>query len=159
MTREAWLNALCYEAMLWALGKWPFLALQPWTKLLMLHCRPDWTQWKTKIVMEQVDQQAAKLVEKWEKEERETKAQQLADEAQKLFPAAKITALPNAVVPSVMIEQAPPEGASDAVKALGESYALLTHSHFLTPIRTPQTRQFPPNQSCPKLLHWWGYLL
>ena len=119
MTREAWLNALCYEAMLWALSKWSFLALQPWTKLLMLHCRPDWTQWKTKIVMEQVDQQAVKLVEKWEKEERETKAQQLADEAQKLFPAAKITALPDAVVPSVMIEQAPPEDASDAVKALG----------------------------------------
>lgn len=69
--------------------------------------------------MEQVDQQAAKLVEKWEKEERETKAQQLADEAQKLFPAAKITPLPDAVVPSVMIEQAPPEDASDAVKALG----------------------------------------
>lgn len=54
-----------------------------------------------------------------EKEEREHKAEALAAKAQELFPAAKITPLPNAVVPSVMIEQEPPDNASDAVKALG----------------------------------------
>lgn len=119
MNRQSWANALCYEAGLWATTKWPFLALQPWFKMLMAHCRSDWTEWKTRIVMEKVDQQAAVLVKQWEKEEREAKANALANEAQKLFPAAKITALPDAIVPSVMIEQAPPEGASDAVKALG----------------------------------------
>lgn len=119
MNKQSWANALCYEAGLWATTKWPFLALQPWFKMLMAYCRPDWAEWKTKIVMEKVDQQAATLVKQWEKEERETKANALASEAQKLFPAAKITALPNAIVPSVMIEQAPPDDASDAVKALG----------------------------------------
>lgn len=119
MNCQSWANALCYEAGLWATAKWPSLAFKPWFKMLMAYCRPDWAEWKTKIVMEKVDQQAAILVKQWEQEERETKANALASEAQKLFPAAKITALPNAVVPSVMIEQAPPEGASDAVKALG----------------------------------------
>lgn len=82
-------------------------------------CRPDWAEWKTKIVMEKVDQQAAVLVQQWEKEDRQTKADALASEAQKLFPAAIVTPLPNAIVPSVMIEHAPPANASEAVKTLG----------------------------------------
>lgn len=119
MSRQSWFNALCYELGLWAAEKRPSLALQPWFKMLMAYCRPDWAEWKTKIVMEKVDEQAATLVKQWEKEERETKANALAEEAHKLFPDAKITALPNAVVPSVMIEKAPPADASEAVKALG----------------------------------------
>lgn len=119
MNRQSWANALCYEAGLWAIEKWPSLAFKPWFKMLMAYCRPDWAEWKTKIVMEKVDEQAAALVKQWEKEEREHKAEALAAKAQELFPAAKITPLPNAVVPSVMIEQEPPDNASDAVKALG----------------------------------------
>lgn len=119
MSRQSWFNALCYELGLWAATKRPSLALQPWFKMLMAHCRPDWTEWKTKIVMEKVDEQAATLVKQWEQEERETKANALAEEAHKLFPEAKITPLPNAIVPSVLIEKAPPAGASEAVKALG----------------------------------------
>lgn len=119
MTREGWFNALCYEAGLWAVSQRPSLAFQPWFKRLMEWCRPDWTEWKTKIVMEAVDKQAVVLVEQWKREERETKANMLAQEAQKLFPDAKVTAVPDAVVPSVIIEKAPPEDASDAVKALG----------------------------------------
>lgn len=119
MTRESWFNAFCYEAGLWAVSRWPKLAFSPWFKLLMAHCRPDWTEWKTKIVMEKVDEQAAVLVKQWEKEERETKANALADQAKKLFPDAIVTPLPNAIVPSVMIEKAPPADASEAVKALG----------------------------------------
>jgi hypothetical protein len=87
--------------------------------MLMAYCRPDWAEWKTKIVMEKVDEQAAVLVKQWEKEERETKANALADQAKKLFPDAIVTPLPNAIVPSVMIEKAPPADASEAVKALG----------------------------------------
>jgi hypothetical protein len=119
MTRESWFNALCYEAGLWAVTRWPSLAFNPWFKRLMEHCRPDWTEWKTKIVMEAVDKQTASLVEQWEQEEKENKANALAWEARKLFPEAKITALPNAIVPSVLIETAPPADASEAVKALG----------------------------------------
>jgi hypothetical protein len=119
MTRETWLNALCYEAGLWAVSRWPSLAFNPWFKLLMAHCRPDWAEWKTKIVMEKVGEQAAVLVKQWEKEERETKANALAEKARSLYPEAKVTPLSTAIVPSVLIETAPPADASEAVKALG----------------------------------------
>ena len=85
----------------------------------MAHCRSDWAEWKTKGVMQKVDQQAVVLVKQWEKEERETKANALAEQAHKLFPDAIVTPLPNAIVPSVLIETAPPADASEAVKALG----------------------------------------
>lgn len=119
MTRESWLNALCYEAGLWAVSRWPSLAFNPWFKLLMAHCRPDWAEWKTKIVIEKVDEQAAALVKQWEKEEKETKSNALAEKARSLYPEAKVTPLPDAIVPSVLIETAPPADASEAVKALG----------------------------------------
>ena len=119
MSGQSWFNALCYEAGLWAAEKRPSLAASPWFKLLMAYCRPDWTEWKTKVVMEKVDEQARSLVATWEKEHREDTANKLAAKAQELFPKAKITALPNAIVPSVMIEQGPPIDASDDVKALG----------------------------------------
>ncbi len=119
MNKQGWLNALCYETGLWAVSQWPSLAFKPWFKLLMAHCRPDWAEWKTKIVMEKVDEQAAVLVKQWEKEERETKANALAEKALSLYPEAKVTPLPDAIVPSVLIETAPPADASEAVKALG----------------------------------------
>jgi hypothetical protein len=119
MTKQSWFNALCYEYGLWLSSKWPFIAFYPWFKLLMANCKTDWVEWKTKIVMEKVDEQAAVLVKQWAQEEKETKANALAQQAQKLFPEAKITALPDAIVPSVLIEKAPPEDASEAVKALG----------------------------------------
>ena len=87
--------------------------------MLMAYCRPDWAEWKTKIVMEKIDQQTTALVKQWEKEERETKANALAEKAHELFPDAKVTPLPDAIVPSVLIEKAPPADASEAVKALG----------------------------------------
>jgi len=119
MSGQGWFNALCYEAGLWAASKRPSLAFQPWFKMLMAYCKPDWTEWKTKIVMEKVDEQVAVLVKQWEKEERETRANALAQKAQELFPDAIVTPLPDAIVPSVMIEKAPPADASEAVKALG----------------------------------------
>jgi hypothetical protein len=119
MSKQSWFNALCYELGLWTAEKRPSLALQPWFKMLMAYCKPDWAEWKTKIVMEKVDEQAATLVKQWEKEERETKANALAEKAHELFPDAKVTPLPNAIVPSVLIEKAPPANASEAVKALG----------------------------------------
>jgi hypothetical protein len=119
MSKESWFNALCYEAGLWAVTRWPSLAFNAWLKRLMEHCRPDWAEWKTKIAMEKVDKQAAVLVKQWEKEERETKANALAEKARSLYPKAKVTPLPDAIYLSVLIETAPPAGASEAVKALG----------------------------------------
>jgi hypothetical protein len=87
--------------------------------MLMAYCRPDWTEWKTKVVMEAVDKQAAALVKQWEKDERETKANQLADKARELFPEATVTPLRDAIVPSVMIVREAPPDASDDIKALG----------------------------------------
>lgn len=119
MNWQSWFNALCYELALWAASRRPSLALKPWFKMLMAHCRPDWSEWKTKAVIKKIDQQAITLVKRWEEEERETKANTLAEKAHELFPDAKVTPLPNAIVPSVLIEKAPPAEASEAVKALG----------------------------------------
>ncbi len=69
--------------------------------------------------MQKVDEQAATLIDQWDKEDKETKADKLAEKAKELFPQATITPLPDAIVPSVMIvHEAPPE-ASDEIKALG----------------------------------------
>ena len=119
MSKQSWFNALCYELGLWAAIKQPSFALKPWFKMLMAYCRPDWTEWKTKIVMEKIDEQASALVKQWDQDERESKANALAWEAHKLFPDATITPLPDAIVPSVLIEKARPANASEAVKALG----------------------------------------
>ena len=119
MTSQAIFNALCYELALWAAQKLPALRLQPWFVLLMQWCKPDWTAWTTEHTIKKVDKQVTVLVKQWEKEEREIIADKLASKAQELFPAATITALPNAIVPSVMIVHEAPESASDDVKALG----------------------------------------
>jgi hypothetical protein len=119
MTNQAIFNALCYELAMWAASKRPSLRLQPWFMALISWCRPDWITWKTEQTIKKVDEQAVVLVEQWEKEEREVIANKLADKAQELFPAATITPMPNAIVPSVMIVHEAPESASDDVKALG----------------------------------------
>ena len=119
MTKETIFFALCYELAMEAVQRWPRLRFMPWFPLLLAHCLPFWTEWKTALTMQKVDEQAKELVEQWEKEEQQIIADKLATKAQELFPQATITPLPDAIVPSVMIvHEAPPE-ASDAVKALG----------------------------------------
>jgi hypothetical protein len=119
MSNETIMNALCYELMLFAIRKWQALALLPWTKLLLAHCKPFWAEWKTQQTLQAVDEQAIKLVEQWEKDERQHHDQDLANAAEKLFPDATIIPMPDAIVPSVMIIREAPEGASEGVKALG----------------------------------------
>ena len=119
MTNQSIFNALCYELATWAANKWSFLRLQPWFPLLIQWCKPDWTAWKTDHTIKKVDEQLTVLVKQWEKEEREIIADKLASKAQELFPAATVTPLPDAIVPSVMIVHEAPESASDDVKALG----------------------------------------
>lgn len=119
MTQQAVFNALCYELAMWAANKRPSLRLQPWFIMLINWCKTDWSTWKTEQTIKKVDVQASTLVKQWEKEEREIIADKLASKAQELFPAATITPLPDAIVPSVMIVYEAPESASDDVKALG----------------------------------------
>jgi hypothetical protein len=119
MTSQAVFNALCYELAIRLAEKWPSLRVQPLFIALIAWCQSDWTAWKTEQTIKIVDEQASDLVKQWEKEEREIIADKLAAKAQELFPAATVTALPNAIVPSVMIIHEAPESASDDVKALG----------------------------------------
>ena len=119
MTNQAIFNALCYEVAMWAAEKRPSLRFKPWFIALINWCKPDWTAWKTEQTIKKVDEQASALVKQWEKEERVSVANKLAEKAQELFPAATVTPLPNAIVPSVMIVHEAPESASDDVKALG----------------------------------------
>ncbi len=119
MSNEALIYALCYELAMATVKQWPKLASSPWFKLLIVHCRPFWTEWKTQATLKKVDEQAQKLKDQWEKEERQHKAESLATMAQEMFPNATVTPLPDAVVPSVVIIHEAPAEASDEIKALG----------------------------------------
>jgi len=119
MNAETFFYYSCYEAGLWAAKKWPWLLLVIGYKNIMDVLRPFWEAWKIQFTVEEVDKQAATLVEQWEIEEREGRSAVLASKAQELFPEATVTPLPQAIVPSVMIVHEAAEGSSDAVKALG----------------------------------------
>jgi hypothetical protein len=119
MNAETFFYYSCYEAGLWAAKKWPWLVLILGYKNIMDTLRPFWEEWKVQFTMEEVDKQAATLVEQWEIEDREGRSAVLANKAQELFPEATVTPLPQAIVPSVMIVHEAAEGSSDAVKALG----------------------------------------
>jgi hypothetical protein len=119
MTLSALINALLYELAIWIIAHRPSMAFNPWLSRLIVWCRPDWAEWKTQSTMKQVDKQAVKIVEQWKKEERIEKASALAEQAKQLYPDATITALPDAIVPSVMIQHEAAEDASEDVKALG----------------------------------------
>lgn len=119
MTLSALINALLYELAIWLVAHRPSMAFSPWLTRLIVWCRPDWTEWKTQQTVKDVDKQTVKIVEQWEKEKRTEKAATLAEQAKKLYPHAVITPLPDAIVPSVMIQQEAADDASDDVKALG----------------------------------------
>ena len=127
MSWQSWLNALCYELGLWAATKRPSLALQPWFKQLMAWCKPDWTEWKTKKTIQAVDAQAKALSDQWKQEHNERVADELSRKAKELFPSSKISPLPHAIVPSILIETAPPDDASEVVKALGGELRITYH--------------------------------
>ena len=119
MNAETFFYYSCYEAGIWAVKRWPWLLFAPGYKNIMDTLRPFWEAWKVQYTIEEVDKQAVTLVEKWENEEREQRANALAEKAQELFPEATVTPLPDAIVPSVMIIHEAAESSSDAVKALG----------------------------------------
>jgi hypothetical protein len=119
MNNEVALYAFCYELALWLMQRFSWLRFNPLLELLVDYWRPFWTKWKTQLMVKAVDEQVEQLKRQWEKEEREHRAEALAQKAQELFPDATITPLPDAIVPSVMIVRKAAPDASDAVKALG----------------------------------------
>jgi hypothetical protein len=119
MKNETIVFAFCYELVLWLMQRFSWLRFNPLLELLVDYWRPFWTKWKTQLMVKAVDEQVEQLKRQWEKEEREHRAEALAQKAQELFPDATITPLPDAIVPSVMIVRKAAPDASDAVKALG----------------------------------------
>jgi len=119
MNPESFFYYSLYETGLWAGKKWPWLWFVLGYKNTMDLLFPYWEMWKIKISGEQTIQQAEKIADQWQADEREAKANALAAEAQELFPGATVTPLPNAIVPSVMIVTEAPKSASEGVKALG----------------------------------------
>jgi uncharacterized protein YihD (DUF1040 family) len=119
MKNETIVFAFCYELVLWLMQRFSWLRFNPLLELLVDYWRPFWTKWKTQLMVKAVDEQVEQLKRQWEKEEREHRAEALAQKAQELFPDATITPLPDAIVPSVMIVREAAPNASDAVKALG----------------------------------------
>ena len=97
--------ALFYELGLLLLDRSPALLTNSWFRRMMANCRPSWTEWKTAQVMKNVDEQSKKLVEYWAEDQRTAMANKLAKKAKRQFPDAKITPVPNAAVPSVIIEE------------------------------------------------------
>jgi hypothetical protein len=119
MTRGALINALLYELAKWLIKHKPAIAFSPLMIRLLAWCRPDWEQWKVSETMESVDSQASALLQQWEKDDKTNQAIQLVQKAQQLFPDAIVTSVPNAPIPSVMIEKEAASNASNGVKALG----------------------------------------
>lgn len=119
MKNETLFYAFCYEVAIRLIERFPQLRFNTWLKLLLSHCKPSWVEWKTQVTLQVVDKQAKELVEQWDREERQSRSQALAEKAQELFPDAAVTPLPDAVVPSVMIVREAAPNASEEVKALG----------------------------------------
>jgi hypothetical protein len=119
MSAESWFKALFYEAGLWAVSRFPWLVIISSFKEAMKECLPAWSEWKTKVVMEEINGEAKQLLEQWKNDEGKLLSDKLSKQARERFPDAKITPLPDEAVPSVLIEMAPPANASEAVKSLG----------------------------------------
>jgi len=105
MTTQALFRALCYEVGVLFLERWPSLATNPWFRRMMNYCRTDWADWKTAKTMKAIDSQSQKLVEEWVEDHRNAMSNKLAKKAKEMFPKAKVTPVPDAIVPSVIIEE------------------------------------------------------
>lgn len=105
MTTGALINAFFYELGLFLLGKWPSLSRREWFRRMMNNCRGDWSDWKASLVYKSIDSQSQKLIEEWVEDHRNAMSNKLAKKAKELFPKAKITPVPDAIVPSVIIEE------------------------------------------------------
>lgn len=110
MTYSRW-NVCVYLILKWLIERRPGFGFNPWVKLALANCFPDWVLWKTQTTMAEVDKQVEQLHAQWDKEE----AQATLTKAQSLYPDAKVTLHDN--TGAVLIEH-PPDG-SKAQELLG----------------------------------------
>ena len=110
MSYNRW-NVCVYLVLKWMIEHRPGLANNPWVKLALANCFPDWVLWKTKVTMEGVDKQVEDIQTQWKKEELQATLAQ----AQSLYPDAKVTL--HGDTGAVLIEH-PPDG-SQAQELLG----------------------------------------
>jgi len=105
MTTQALFKALCYQVGLLFIDRIPSLKGNALIRRMMNYCRADWAEWKTTHVMKSVDSQGKQLMNEWVEDHRNAMANKLAKKAQQMYPKAKVTPVPDAIVPSVIIEE------------------------------------------------------
>lgn len=105
MKKSALINALAYELGLFLGRRFPDLVFKAWYQRMMAYCRPDWAEWRTKHAMKSVDMQSNKIMEQWAEDSRTARLNKLAKKAKEKFPNAKVTPVPDAFFPSVIIEE------------------------------------------------------
>ena len=65
------LNALVYEAILFLQRFFKFFRVNPIIKQILENCRPDWVEFRTRIVLAEIDEQVEQIHKAWDLEEAE----------------------------------------------------------------------------------------
>lgn len=64
-------NALVYEAILFLQRFFKFFRVNPIIKQILENCRPDWVEFRTRIVLAEIDKQVEQIHKAWDLEEAE----------------------------------------------------------------------------------------
>jgi hypothetical protein len=119
MDNRAILRAIGYEILLWLSSKVWFVQLLPGVTYYLKQWQEDAINWRIECAMQSIEEQSEALVQQWEKQDKEQHANALAAQIQAELPDATVTPLPDAIVPSVLIEHPVDTSASEEVQALG----------------------------------------
>jgi len=119
MDNKAILRAIGYEILLWFSSKTWFARLIPGVSYYLAQWQEDAINWRIECAMQSVEDQSQTLVKLWEEEEQKQRANDLAAQVQAELPDAIVTPIPDAIVPSVLIEHPADTSASEDVQALG----------------------------------------
>ena len=64
-------NALVYEAIIFLQRFFKFFRVNPVIKQILENCRPDWVEFRTRIVLADIDKQVEELHAEWDLQEAE----------------------------------------------------------------------------------------
>lgn len=64
-------NALVYEAIIFLQRFFKFFRVNPVIKQILENCRPDWVEFRTRIVLADIDKQVEELHAEWDAQEAE----------------------------------------------------------------------------------------
>jgi hypothetical protein len=64
-------NALVYEVILFLQNFFKFFRVNPIIKEILENCRPDWVEFRTRIVLAELDKQVEQIHKAWDLEEAE----------------------------------------------------------------------------------------